>query len=106
MLSCCTCRIECAIEVDIHYIMIVRNLSVKHGPLSPGNAGVSDEYVKTAVEFFDDFVGRSLNVIVIGGIDLVCSACSLINIQSSGNSLSDRCNYISPRSPSQFPPLS
>ena len=65
--------VEETINVDLHHISIVFQLSSYHGSLRPRNASVCNKDVKSVVEFFDlrhyCLVDRGR----IPNVDLICS---------------------------------
>jgi hypothetical protein len=63
--------VECAIKINTSNIAVVLESSVDHRALGPGNTSVGDEYVKTAIEFFDNVVDGLLNGLRIGDLDLI-----------------------------------
>jgi hypothetical protein len=70
-----SCTVESSIHIGSHDLSIMLELSSQNRTLSPRNAGISDEYIKPAIKFFDDVVHGSLNRSVGGDVDLVCFAC-------------------------------
>lgn len=64
-----------AVEVSLDDITVVVNRAVNHGALGPGDTGVSDKDVQTAIEVLDRLVDSLLNCLGIPNINLVGLAC-------------------------------
>jgi hypothetical protein len=56
----------------------VLDRAVEHGAFGPWDAGVGDEDVEAAVEFFDDLVDGRFDGLVGGDVDLVGLACEVL----------------------------
>lgn len=73
-LTSCPGAVENTVEVCRYDLAVVLNLPIKRWALSPRYTGVSDEYIQSPIEFFDNLINKLLNLPSIGDIDLVCSA--------------------------------
>jgi hypothetical protein len=67
--------VEGAVEVDVDDAGVVGERAVHHRALGPGDAGVGDEDVQSAVEVLDRLVDGLLDGFGAGDIDLVCLGC-------------------------------
>lgn len=59
------------VQIDIDHILVVVQRTVNHGTLSPGNTGIGNENVQSAVEVFHNLVNGLLHGFGLGDFDLV-----------------------------------
>ena len=69
------CAVESAVNVGSHDLAVVVDGTLDDGALSPGNAGVGDEHVETAIEFLEDLLDCGLDFLGVLYVHLVRSAC-------------------------------
>lgn len=63
--------VEGTVEINADYITVVLERTVDHGTLSPGNTGIGNEDVETAIEVLDDLIHCFLDGLRVGNFDLV-----------------------------------
>lgn len=78
--------VEGAVQVAVHYCGIVLDRAVNHRPFSPGNSGIGNKDIQTAIEFLDNGVDADPDGIGVGDITLV----SLSYARSAQNSFATR----------------
>lgn len=71
MLTRSMSAVVCAIHVGGHDLLVMLDVGVKKIALRPWDTSVSDEDIKTAVEFLHDFVNGLLDELSVCHIDLV-----------------------------------
>lgn len=68
--------IECAVQIDADNIAVVFDRAVHHRTLGPGNTGVGNENVQTAVEVLDNSVDSLLHGLGVSNLNLIGLGCS------------------------------
>ena len=69
--------VEGAVKVGADDLAVVVNLTVGHGALGPGDAGVGNEDVEAAVELLDDLGDGVVDSLRVRDVDLVGAAWGL-----------------------------
>lgn len=77
--------VEGTVEINGDDIAVVVEGTVDHRAFGPGNTGVSNENVETAIEFIDNVVYSLLNSLCIGDLNLISLGCERNRIRMMWN---------------------
>lgn len=91
--------VECAVQINVHNVTVVLDGPINHWTLGPGDTGVGNENIQSAIEILDHCIRGLLDGLGIGDLDLVGLGCGkMIKFQSlfMTNTLSNKssCSYL------------
>ena len=63
--------VEGAVQINVDYTRVVIQRAVDHGALGPGNTGIGDENIQSAIKVLHNLIDGRLHGICVGDLDLV-----------------------------------